>query len=137
MTTFFELPADRPYVKVTTPLEINVTKDHVKRGTPLSFNVCPAALACKEADPDVEDVGVLLTRIYVIYPNRVDVRPTGAALRSEIVAVDRGGRFAPGTYVAPGCPPSMFGKPKGKVRGTKGGKRPLARHLTASVRGRT
>ena len=78
--------------------EITITPTDVQLGKKKSSRECAAARAlCREFK--AEKALVHFSRAYVLKDEkwlRFSVRP---ALRSEIVAFDRGGEFAPGDYV--------------------------------------
>lgn len=84
-------------VDATRPLEIRITADDVRRGALKNATACAAARAlCREGFTEAR---VHAARTYVRRRNGTWLRYfTGDALRSEVVAFDRGGAFEPGLY---------------------------------------
>lgn len=77
---------------------------------------CAVARACRR-DAHVKEVRVHLGRIYARQNEGNWLRyMTPRSLRSEIIAFDRGGKFAPGEYTLAAPTPS---KKTGKAQGTK------------------
>lgn len=101
---------------------------------------CVAAAACHAHLGKVKDVRVHLSRIFILREKAAfwERYETPKALRAEIIAFDRGGRFEPGTFVL--VPPPDKARRGGarKVSGDRGkaaSKRAKAmRHMTAGVR---
>jgi hypothetical protein len=125
-----------PIVNPTAPHRIVVTAGDVRRAKPMDETACAFAKACMRLDPDVERVQFKKTRAYLVYPDRIERYVNPAAVQQEIVAFDRGGRFAPGEYELRPLSPSQRRKPTGKVSGKAGGAGKIRfRHITAMVRG--
>lgn len=105
---------------------------------------CAAALACRRSLPKCVDAIVHVGRIYVKYDgqNFWNRYITPASLKTEIVALDRGGSFSPGEYRAVPPPISQsagkhLGGPKANFT-LKTGKYSAAKtrkyHVTENVR---
>lgn len=107
----------------------------IKNGDTKDPASCAAAQACMR-QLGVAEARVHIGRVYVKKGN-VWVRfKTSKALRTEIIAFDRGGSFAPGEYTLEVMQPS---KRKGKRQGgavsrKTGNKRKQAYHTVAGVR---
>src|ERR1700744_145028 len=84
-------------VDATKPLQIKITASDTRRGDNKNPSACAAALAAKRL-PACTGARVHLGRVYIEKPDRWVRYKTGDALRSEIIAFDRGGKFEPGEY---------------------------------------
>lgn len=101
---------------------------------------CVAAAACHAHLGKVRDVRVHLSRIFILREKTEfwERYETPRALRAEIIAFDRGGRFEPGTFEL--RPPVSYRKKGGARkssgdRGKAASKRAKAlRHMTVGVR---
>lgn len=89
--------------KAVVTLEIS-PKD-VKDGATKDPTCCAAALACMR-QLHAKAAKVHIGRVYVELADKWLRFQTPKALRSEIVAFDRGGTFEPGEYVLRPLPPS-------------------------------
>lgn len=79
------------------PLKINISKRDVQLGGVKNPKTCAAARAlCRQKD--VTEAAVHLSRTYVKRAGKWERYVTPLALRSEIIAFDRGGEFDPGDY---------------------------------------
>lgn len=99
------------------PLTFTVMKADVTRGAAKKSSSCAAARAlCREGH--CEEARVHVSRAYIKKEGgwlRFGVAPT---MRNEIIAFDRGGEFAPGTYtLAPVQPTVRLDAPSRKARG--------------------
>lgn len=84
----------------TTPLVITITKDDIRKGNNKAPDACAAAQACLRQLPQIEQARVHLSRIYLKMKPKHGQKEgpwvrfaTPRALRNEIVAFDRGGKF--------------------------------------------
>lgn len=104
-----------PIVDAKKAVKLHVTKhdiDHANRKKP---ETCAFAQSCLRLK-GVKEVRIHLSRAYLRSNDSNWQRfLVSDRLRSEIVAFDRGGRFAPGEYVLQRIPPSarLTGKRKG------------------------
>jgi hypothetical protein len=118
------------------PRRIKVIDDDCDRGVPGDGHNCAYALAARREDPELIDVEFTKTRAYYSYPNHTDCYVLPVSMQKEVVALDRGGRFAPGEYELKPYPKSARNKPVGKVRGSAGGAgKTHFIHITEKVRG--
>lgn len=86
-----------PVYDAVTALEITVTAADVREGKKKNAHSCAAARAiCREAK--AEQAIVHLSRAYVRQANSWLRYSVSNNVRSEILAFDRGGEFAPGDY---------------------------------------
>lgn len=101
---------------------------------------CVAAAACHAHLGKVKDVRVHLSRIFILREKAEfwERYETPKALRAEIIAFDRGGRFMPGTFEL--RPPVSYRR-KGGAKKTAGDRGKAAsnrakalRHMTIGVR---
>lgn len=76
---------------------IHITDRDVRNGSLKKPNSCAAALCCKR-ELGATEAHVHTSRVYLRFNGHWQRYLTSAALRSEIVAFDRGGRFEPGEY---------------------------------------
>lgn len=95
-----------PVIDAKRPVALRITADDVRRADPKRPDECAAARACRR-DLHAIEARVHLSRIYVRTTKDKWTRySTPAALRSEIIAFDRGGAFAPGQYTLSPLKPS-------------------------------
>lgn len=85
-------------VDATKPISIHITKRDTTEGDNKNPSSCAAARAVKREIPDCVNARVHIGRVYVETPKQWIRYNTPDALRTEIVAFDRGGSFAPGQY---------------------------------------
>lgn len=85
-------------VDATKPIAIHITKRDTTGGDNKNPSSCAAALAVKRDIPECVNARVHIGRIYVETPKQWVRYNTPDALRTEIIAFDRGGSFAPGEY---------------------------------------
>lgn len=95
-----------PVEDATKKLVIVVKPQDIKGSNSKDPASCAAARACKRQLHNKE-VRVHLSRIYVKFPRKWVRYETPLKLRDEIVAFDRGGKFLPGTYIAPKIRPTL------------------------------
>lgn len=115
---------------------IVITKADVKNGETKDPAGCAAARACMR-DLEATAARVHLGRTYVKIDNKWIRFHTPSSLRSEIIAFDRGGSFAPGKYVLPALQPAKkTGRRQGSMTNTQPKRRKRARpyHITTGVR---
>ncbi len=124
------------------PLIIKVSKTDVRAGATKKATSCAAAKAlCRQEH--CEEARVHFSRAYVKRNGKWERYSVPPALRSEIIAFDRGGEFAPGSYMlspvqptvrldAPRTPRRAIEKRKGKHRSR--GIRKRAYHVATGVR---
>lgn len=115
-----------PVVDASTKAVIHITPQDVRRGETKDPAACAAALACKRELEAVE-VRVHIGRTYLRIGRKWFRYLTSNPLRTEIIAFDRGGKFAPGEYVLSPCHQSK--RATGKRQGGKDSKvKTAARH---------
>lgn len=102
-------------VDATKKVVIKITNQDCKKGNTKDPGACAAALACLRELPNCTEARVHLGRTYVKQGRSWVRYHTPQALRSEIVAFDRGGKFAPGEYT---LTPMQPAKRTGKQQGT-------------------
>jgi hypothetical protein len=135
--------AGTPVTDAKNDLRLHITKLDVRSGAKKNADACAAANAlCRQEG--CTEAKVHFTRAYIKKGKtwvRYYVPP---ALRSEIVAFDRGGTFEAGDYELKAMPPNMI-EPRAKSRGINKTKRkshankglmPKAVHITTGVRER-
>lgn len=90
--------AGKPVIDSRERLEIEITADDVRKGERRSQAECAAARSIKRTIPGAKGARVCLGRTYVDMGNHWMIFETPSALRSEIIAHDRDGKFDPGSY---------------------------------------
>lgn len=85
-------------VDATKPISIHITKRDTTDGDNKNPSSCAAARAVKRDVPECVSARVHIGRVYVETPKQWLRYETSDALRTEIVAFDRGGQFQPGNY---------------------------------------
>ncbi len=90
----------RPVVNATRKVLLHISAADAKKGNVKDPGACAAALAAIRAVPDTIAARIHLGRAYLLNKktNKWMRYKTPDALRSEIVAFDRGGSFEPGDY---------------------------------------
>jgi hypothetical protein len=125
-----------PMVDADGPLDIEITRKDIARSDLKKPDNCAIAVACKRLFHT--EVRVHLTRTYLKDPNanRWVRFKTPTRAKQEIVAFDRGGKFAPGTFTLTPPPTSdrlgRKNKPPGPKLTTGTPRRPVTR--TVGVR---
>lgn len=122
----------------TKPVVITISPKDVMRGNTKDPAACAAALACKR-ELHATDARIHVGRSYLKIDGEWVRFRTSAALRSEIVAFDRGGTFEPGEYLLQVPLKPSQGIKKTKPKGTKDNRVKIARkiyHKVTSVRER-
>lgn len=84
-------------VDAKKPIVLKITDKDVQLGNNKDPGACAAA-RCLLRKPDVEQARVHIGRTYLKVAGKWTRYKTSKALRTEIVAFDRGGSFEPGTY---------------------------------------
>ena len=100
-----------PVINAKKPLKLHVTPLDIKAARKHSPGNCAVAKACQR-EWKAKEVRVHLSRIYVRHNEQNWTRYfTPYAMRSEIIAYDRGGEFLPSVYtVNPPVPSQRTGK---------------------------
>ncbi len=89
----------RPVVDGKKPLSLTINKRDVRSGEAKDPTCCAAARACIRQIPDAVAARVHISRIYVDVGKKWLRFKASDALRTEIIAFDRGGSFVPGKYI--------------------------------------
>lgn len=100
MTTMKKLKMTRkgkPVYAANKDLEACVTKEDIAKGTPLSIDACAMAI-CLTRMYKCLSAEVGRSRIYLEYDSHWVMYGVPAAVRTEIMAFDRGGQVMPDTY---------------------------------------
>ncbi len=85
-------------VDAKAPAKIAITERDTKVGANKNPSGCAAALAAMRDIKDCISARVHIGRVYIETPRRWVRYHTPEALRTEIIAFDRGGTFQPGKY---------------------------------------
>lgn len=121
-------------VDASKKIVLHISPRDVAKGDNKNPSACAAAQACLR-QLHADDARVHIGRTYLKIDNKWVRYRTSKALRSEIVAFDRGGKFMPGEYTLEPMPPSdRLGRKKEK--GPKLQKRGPRRryHIVAGIR---
>lgn len=87
-----------PVRNLTKPLRLVISEEDCRRGNSKTPSSCAAALAACRL-PKITEARIHIGRIFLNVANKYWLRgKTPAALRTEIVSFDRGGKFEPGEY---------------------------------------
>lgn len=86
-----------PVANATKPINLIITKKDVRLAKDKDPAHCVAARACVR-QMGCAEARIHLARTYIRVANRWLRFKTSKALRSEIIAFDRGGKFEPGEY---------------------------------------
>jgi hypothetical protein len=110
-----------PVINAKKPIMLHVTPEDIKAARKHSPGNCAVAKACQR-EWKAKEVRVHLSRIYVRHNEQNWTRYfTPYAMRSEIIAYDRGGEFLPSVYtVNPPVPSQRTGKRQGSSAGDVG-----------------
>ncbi len=115
-------------------ITVEILPEDIRKGRARSPGACAAALACKRYFK-TKEAFVNVGRTYIRQKDHWLRYLTTGALRSEIVAVDRGGKFSPGEYTLLKPQPS---RAQDTSRDKGGRSKPKVKrfpyHLTADVR---
>lgn len=117
---------------------VNISTRDCRRGSAKDPSKCAAALACRR-ELSATDTRIHVGRCYLKIAGKwLRYRPA-QALRSEIIAFDRGGEFKPGQYLLRTIPLDCTKRTKraaaksGKGNGVKG-KKNRRHHVVAGIR---
>lgn len=120
-------------------LQITITPQDVKYGAKKDANFCAAAMALMRQE-GCDEAKVHATRTYVKKAGQWFRYETPPALRSEVVAFDRGGTFEPGEYeLIPPRPSQVQGMRAKRAPSQSRHEPPKTRrkqHITTGVRER-
>lgn len=129
----------KPVIDAKRPIKLTVNKNDVDRADVKEPADCAVARACRR-ELHAKEVRVHLSRVYIRSNEGNWVRyMTPKAMRSEIIAFDRGGTFSPGEFQLAAPPPNKtLGKRRGsaKPQSKKGvsGKKRRKPHVVTDVR---
>lgn len=132
----------KPVVAAKRRLTLHISAADVRKGNTKDPGACAAALAAIREVPNCVAARVHLGRVYLLQKDKWLKFKTPDALRSEIIAFDRGGKFQPGEYDLRPLSPSDLVKKKKKteyVSNREGsrtdiGKMPRKLHVVKGVR---
>lgn len=125
-----------PVINAKRPVKLTVTEKDCKGGNPKNPDSCAIA-RCMMREFHASEVRVHLSRAYVkTTPDKWVRYITTKPLRTEIVAFDRGGTFAPGEYHLSAITPSKQVRKHKKTKkpGTGTRAKPVKRHVVTDVR---
>jgi hypothetical protein len=88
----------KPVVDATKAAKIHITQRDTTKGDNKNPSSCAAARAAKRDIPNCVSARVHIGRVYIEQEKRWIRYFTPDALRTEIIAFDRGGTFQPGEY---------------------------------------
>jgi hypothetical protein len=145
-TNHAESIGGKPVINARKRLRVRITAKDVQTAKTRDPGACAAAKALIRTVPGCVAARVHLGRTYILTNKGNWSRyKTPDALRSEIVALDRGGKFEPGDYELRPLPPSaMFPKSRAKSgsdtnrnkNASSPTKRPRKLHVMTGVRPR-
>lgn len=92
-------------VDAKKPATIRITPKDVAAGDNKNPSSCAAARAAKHSIEDCISARVHIGRVYIEQKDRWVKYQTPQALRTEIIAFDKGGSFQPGEYTLKAIPP--------------------------------
>ena len=107
-----------PVLNATAPISLRVTKGDIAKADPKRPNNCAVAIACRRA-LHVKEARVHLSRVYLRTNDGNWTRyVTPKSLRTEIIAFDKGGAFAPDAFDlgVPGPSRAATGKRQGSAK---------------------
>lgn len=119
-----------PVVDAPKPVKLHITPQDVAKGSTKDPGACAAARACMR-ELNAEAARVHIGRTYLKLKDKWVRFHTSRALRSEIIAFDRGGKFEPGEYY---LSPMQPAKRTGKQQGSKTKSKPRAERRHAPPR---
>lgn len=135
----------KPVVNAKRRVTLHISAKDTVAGAVKDPGACAAARAAIREVPNCTAARIHLGRAYIFQKDKWLRYKTTDALRSEIIAFDRGGRFAPGSYdLRPLSPSDMAPKVKNFIssdtnRATPGSplsKNPRKLHVVKGVRRR-
>lgn len=112
-------------VDAIKPISIHITKRDTVEGASKNPSSCAAARAAKRDIPECVSARVHIGRVYVETPTKWLRYATPRALRTEIIAFDKGGSFEPGEYQLNAIQPSH----RESTSGTKGMEKKRPNHV--------
>lgn len=129
-----------PIHDATKPIHIHIAPRDIQSAQRRAPAACAAAKCCTRTLPEIYKARVHLSCAYLFDGAIWHRYRTSRALRTELVAFDRGAKFLPGVYVLNAVPPSArrrarSGSKTNKNRPGKGA-RPLIIHHVEGVRPR-
>ncbi len=125
-----------PIINARAPITLTVNDKDIEGGDIKKPDQCAFARCCRRA-AHAKEVRVHLGRVYIRTNNTNWVRfITPPSLRTEIIAFDRGGEFAPGSYTLPApSKAKRTGKRQGSNKSTpRAGKKRRKPHIVTNVR---
>ena len=128
-----------PVLNAKKPITLTINSNDIAKADRKEPLDCAVARACRR-ELHAKEVKVHLGRVYVRMNEGSWTRyMTPKSMRDEIIAFDRGGDFAPGTFTLP--PPTPSKAANGKRQGGKtkpkkrsAGKKRMPPHVVANVR---
>lgn len=128
---------DIQVVDAKRSIMVEITKGDIARGDTKDPAACAASLACRRKF-HIKEARIHRGRAYLLMGKRWVRYVVSQALKQEIIAFDRGGAMAPGTYLLRAIPPQeRYGarknKPIGKTAGKRGKKKRLY-HYVPNIR---
>lgn len=112
---------------------LHITAADVKKGKIKNPSSCAAAVACVRSLGATE-AHVHIGRTYLRFNGHWQRYLTSAALRAEVVAFDRGGKFEPGEYHLIKIQPSRKGDKSRDKRKNQTSKKRLGYHVLTNIR---
>lgn len=111
-------------VDAKRPAFIKITPRDVKEGDNKNPSSCAAAKAARHSIPECISARVHIGRVYIEQEKQWVRYDTPDALRTEIIAFDKGGSFQPGEYKLRAPSPASTAEGRAKARGEKNRNRP-------------
>jgi hypothetical protein len=96
----------KPVIDAKKPLILDVTADDIKHSNPLDPAGCAAAVAVMRQE-GVSKALVHLSKVYIERPKNYERYEAPRALRTEVIAYDRGGSFEPDKFKLNAISPSQ------------------------------
>lgn len=106
-------------VNATKPVTINITQRDVDTGDNKNPSGCAAAKAAKHSIEECISARVHVGRVYIEQDKKWIRYDTPDALRTEIIAFDKGGNFQPGEYTLRAISPGNTTEGRAKARKDK------------------
>ena len=126
--------AGRKVLNSKRNVTIHISKADVTKGNVKDPAACAAALACKR-ELHADEARIHIGRSYLLIDGRWERFQTSPALRSEIIAFDRGGVFEPGEYTLKRIHPKTGTPRPTKPKGIKENRVKIARQQYHQVTG--
>lgn len=132
-------PKGKPIVDATEDGVIEVVSGDISNATAMSPTDCAIARSCKRSVKGVIRATINKSVSYLEFKDKIVRFMTPQSAAREIIAIDRGGAFASGTYyLKRPSQSSKLGQRPGRPRGKKDGSRGARErqpHVTVMVRG--